>query len=241
MAKVHLVMQGKGGVGKTFISAMLAQYLQDQKRQLLCFDTDPVNSSFWGFQSIKAERVPLLEDDAIQPRRFDDLIDRINGCKGDLVIDNGASSFVALAQYLTHQDVPTLLEELGHQLFVHTVITGGQAFADTAENLNVMTRSFAPSAKFVVWLNPFFGPVQVLGKDFADMKIYADCADRISGLITLPNWQKETIGRDVSDMLSERLTFAEALADSRRSIMVRQRLKVARQQVFDRLKIVPIL
>ncbi|MBM4202374.1 MAG: conjugal transfer protein TraL, partial [Gammaproteobacteria bacterium] len=30
MAKIHLVLQAKGGVGKSFISAMLAQYHQAQ-------------------------------------------------------------------------------------------------------------------------------------------------------------------------------------------------------------------
>ena len=43
MAKIHFVLQGKGGVGKSMIAAVLAQYLTEHDRQPMCIDTDPVN------------------------------------------------------------------------------------------------------------------------------------------------------------------------------------------------------
>ena len=44
--QVHLVLQGKGGVGKSFVSAILGQYFRARKGTLHCFDTDPVNATF---------------------------------------------------------------------------------------------------------------------------------------------------------------------------------------------------
>jgi MinD-like ATPase involved in chromosome partitioning or flagellar assembly len=44
--QVHLVLQGKGGVGKSFVSAVLGQYFHARKGALHCFDTDPVNATF---------------------------------------------------------------------------------------------------------------------------------------------------------------------------------------------------
>ena len=44
MKQIHFILQGKGGVGKSFIASLLAQYLRDRKNgQVVCFDTDPVN------------------------------------------------------------------------------------------------------------------------------------------------------------------------------------------------------
>jgi cellulose biosynthesis protein BcsQ len=46
MATINIVIQGKGGVGKTFTSIMIAQYLQDKGVDSTNIDTDPVNNSF---------------------------------------------------------------------------------------------------------------------------------------------------------------------------------------------------
>jgi hypothetical protein len=44
--QVHLVLQGKGGVGKSMISAILGQYFHHKTTTPHCFDTDPVNATF---------------------------------------------------------------------------------------------------------------------------------------------------------------------------------------------------
>ena len=38
-ATVHLTLQGKGGVGKSLIAAVLAQYFRDHGRDVRCIDT----------------------------------------------------------------------------------------------------------------------------------------------------------------------------------------------------------
>ena len=47
----------------------------------------------------------------------------------------------------------------------------------------------------------------------------------------IPSLKEETFGRDLSDMLQERLTFDEALAMDSRTIMTRQRLKIVKGRV----------
>lgn len=51
MAKIHMVLQGKGGVGKSFIASTLAQHKLAKGKKLLCIDTDPVNATFNGFKN----------------------------------------------------------------------------------------------------------------------------------------------------------------------------------------------
>ena len=53
MSTVHLILQGKGGVGKSFIAALLAQYLQEKGVAVRCFDADPVNSTLASFPALK--------------------------------------------------------------------------------------------------------------------------------------------------------------------------------------------
>ena len=50
--KIHMVLQGKGGVGKSFIAALMAQFLQDRGRDPVCIDTDPVNATFAGYFNV---------------------------------------------------------------------------------------------------------------------------------------------------------------------------------------------
>ena len=44
---IHLSLQGKGVVGKSFIASILAQYFLNRGHQVQCIDTDPVNICVW--------------------------------------------------------------------------------------------------------------------------------------------------------------------------------------------------
>ena len=75
--QVHLVLQGKGGVGKSLVSAILGQYFHARKATLHCFDTDPVNATFAQYQALGAEHINVLRRGAIHDKRFDELIEKI--------------------------------------------------------------------------------------------------------------------------------------------------------------------
>ena len=49
---VHLILQAKGGVGKSFIPALLTQYLLKREggAKVLALDTDPANATLFGYQ-----------------------------------------------------------------------------------------------------------------------------------------------------------------------------------------------
>jgi cellulose biosynthesis protein BcsQ len=80
-SRVHLVLQGKGGVGKSFVSSILAQYLGDKERPVHCFDTDPINATFAQYSELNAEHVNVLRRGAIDARAFDSVVEKI--CRGD--------------------------------------------------------------------------------------------------------------------------------------------------------------
>ena len=75
MSNVHIVLQGKGGVGKSLAASMLAQYLTKRGESPLCIDTDPINATLAGFQSLNVSKVELLENGDINPRKFDAMME----------------------------------------------------------------------------------------------------------------------------------------------------------------------
>ena len=101
-----MVLQGKGGVGKSLIAAILAQYNVSKGKQPLCIDTDPVNATFHGFKALNVKRLQIMDGDEINPRNFDSLVELIAPSTVDVIIDNGASSFVPLSHYLISNQVP---------------------------------------------------------------------------------------------------------------------------------------
>jgi hypothetical protein len=241
MARIHMILQGKGGVGKSFIAATVAQYKASKGQKPLCIDTDPVNSTFYGYKGLGVRRLEIVDGDEINSRNFDTLVELVAASKDDVIIDNGAASFVPMSHYLLSNQVPALLQQMGHELVIHTVITGGQALLDTVNGFAQLVSQFPGEALFIVWLNPYWGPIEQEGKRFEQMKSYTANKDRISAIVRIPNLKEETFGRDLSDMLQERLTFDEALAMDSRTIMTRQRLKLVKGQLFGQMDTAAVL
>ena len=237
MAKIHLILQGKGGVGKSFIASTIAQFKVYQEEPPLCIDTDPVNATFEGYKSLNVQRINIMDKDEINSRNFDSLIELIAATDAsDVIIDNGASSFVPLSHYLVSNDVPALLSDMGHQVIVHTVITGGQALLDTLQGFSSIAGQYPEEVDFVVWLNPYWGAIEHEGKAFEQMQAYKQNKGRVSAIVKIPQLKAETYGRDLSECLQERKTFDEAIADTSLTIMTRQRLKLVKNTLFEQLE-----
>jgi hypothetical protein len=235
MPRTHMILQGKGGVGKSFCAATYAQWLCHMGRPPLCIDTDPVNGTLAGFSALNVQRVEVMDADEINSRHFDRLVELISTAPSDVVVDNGASSFVPLSHYMLSMDVPSLLKDLDRPLVIHTVITGGLALLDTLNGFAHLASQFVDTP-FFVWLNPYWGPVQHDGKDFETMKAYLTHKNRIEALIRVPTLKGETFGTDLATMLRQRQTFEQAIAAPERTIMERQRLKIIQGRLFAQLR-----
>jgi len=240
MSTVHFILQGKGGVGKSYAAVLFTQYLRERGLPVSCFDGDPLNQTFGGFAALNVKKVDFLETTEkgrrINPRRFDDLVEEIAKESKDchVIVDTGSSSFVALVHYLVAHDVFSVLSKMGHEVVVHTIVTGGQALLDTLHGAAQLVKQL-DDVRFVVWLNPFWGPVSEDGKTFEQMKTYQEMKKRIESVIALPTYSDELLPQDIGAMLKKRLTFKEALASSDFTLMSRHRLSVAQRDIYARL------
>lgn len=97
---IHLSLQGKGGVGKSFVASILAQYFAARGRTIRCIDTDPVNTTLFQYKALGVIHLELLRDGGIDQRGFDDLMERLLTEDATFVIDNGASTFIPLWNYI---------------------------------------------------------------------------------------------------------------------------------------------
>ena len=227
--QIHIILQGKGGVGKTLIAYYMAQYFQNKDIKLTCIDTDPVNRSFSQYKALNVQPLELMEKNEINTRNFDKLIEDILSSENDtqtMIIDNGASSFVPFCSYMAQNQIIQILKDAGHEVIIHTVITGGPALLDTSHALEALCFSF-PEVPIVLWLNEYFGSLEIKGKSFEDSKVYKKLseADRISGIIKLPSLHKQTFLHDLEVMLAAKMTFAEAAESPDFFVMAKQRLK----------------
>ena len=232
MPNTHFVLQGKGGVGKSFVANLLAQSFVARGTPALCIDTDPVNGTLHAFASLNVQRINILEGDEINTRQFDSLIELVSKSKTDVVVDNGASSFVPLAHYLISNEVPAILAELGHAVVVHTVVTGGEMLMPTLAGFASLVTQFPATVPFVVWLNPYHGVIDYEGKGFTDTKVYKENKARVVGIVQIPDVKKETFGIDIENMLKARRTFGEEQQAKGVVLMAKQRLKIFERNAF---------
>lgn len=244
MATINLVLQGKGGVGKSYVATLLAQYLTDKGVSPVCIDTDPVNATLASYHSFKAERFEVMDGDDIDKSRFDALLDKITQLKGpehQVIIDSGASTFVPLSSYLLRYQVADYLMAVGHTLVIHTVITGGEEQTDTIQGLLSLLKNYPKSVTIVVWLNPFHGRIEHAGKGFTEMKIYKDHQERISALVRLPELG-DLERMDVQIMQKARQTFTEAEAPENSTMMgiQRHRLSLLKKKIYEQMTLAKV-
>lgn len=238
MSKIHFILQGKGGVGKSLVASLIAQYSVEHNETALCIDTDPVNHSFSAYKELNVIQLDILVDNYIDQSKFDQLIELISdNPEQDAVIDNGASCFVPMSNYLLENEIVEMLIELGHEVVIHSVVTGGQSMMDTLHGLNRVLSDYPSLCRFVVWCNPYWGDIVFDGKSFESLKAYTSNKDKINSVIYLPAMQADTFQRDFINMLKSKLTFKQALSSKELSIMTRQRLTMLRRKIFSAIEV----
>lgn len=240
--EVHAVMQGKGGVGKTYVAGLLAQWLKERGEPVACLDTDPVNASFCDLRALDVSPVGLFKEggDEIDVDAVDAMVERFLSEDSHFVVDNGAASFVPLSRYLVQDGIADAIAAGGKKLVVHAVVAGGQELVQTAKGFDSIASQFPTSADIVLWLNEHHGSVDGRGAGgFEATPLYRKHEARLRGVVRLARLHGPTFGANVSAMLARGMTFAEALDSPEFFAVAKQRLVQVRRAIFDQL--VPVL
>jgi hypothetical protein len=233
---VHFILQGKGGIGKTLVSTILAQWLAGKdEKPLRCFDTDQENATFSRYKAMNVKHVPVMTDNRmIDPKRFDALMIDILEEEGNCVVDNGANTFSPLMAYLLENDCFSLLQDSGRKVYIHVIVGGGDTLHDTA--MGFVSTAKSTNVPLVLWENEHFGLLQsASGKQFTESATYGDNAGRVVGRVVLSQRNADTFGADLKKMNIARLTADEVRASEKFNVMEKQRIKVVFRDLFDQL------
>lgn len=238
MKNVHMILQGKGGVGKSLTAVLLAQYLKSKGGDVICVDTDPVNATFTQYGTLNVAHVEIAEGGNVIQRKFDPLMELIIATDAEVVLDNGAATFMPLTRYLGENDIFKIISESGKQVFIHTVLTGGQAKTDTYNGFATLLNTVNDFAKVVVWQNEFWGKVEYEGHPVTSSKLYKDAekAKKIAGLVRIVDRsQSDTFVGDMKQMTENHMTLEDVMGSTDFSFLAKNRLKKVVHEVFSEL------
>lgn len=234
----HWVLQGKGGCGKSLKASVLAQYVRYCGGEPVCGDTDPVNSTLHQIKDLNAVLIPITEGGTVVQRMFDPLFETIITVEGVSVIDNGASTFLPIIKFISSNSILQIMQDSGKQVYIHTVVTGGQAKDDTVSGLlsllELVKRS-GTNAKVVVWVNEFWGIPEFNGRAVVDMPWFTDNKSVIQGVVTIVDRNSDAFATDIRLMTENHLTLREVQGSEDFGVLAKSRIKRVFTDIFDDL------
>ncbi|EFM2123274.1 conjugal transfer protein TraL [Escherichia coli] len=236
---INFILQGKGGVGKSFATSILSQYFIDEKKleNVVVADTDPVNTTTAKVKRLNAEIIKIVENNNIVQSKFDSMFESIlEGGNINFVIDNGASTFLPLLQYFDDNCVMDMFNEVEQDVYIHTIIVGGQAQADTIEGFeNIVKLIKGTKVKIIVWINEFQGEPILSGKHITETNFFEKNKDVIAGAILIKDRKSDAFDTDIKKLTANSMTLTEALESKEFGLMAKSRLKRVFNDVYVQL------
>jgi hypothetical protein len=153
MSNIHFIGGEKGGVGKSLLARVLAQYMIDKQLPFLGFDTDRSHGALMRFYAGYAS--PVVVDrfealDAIVEATVDQPQRRV-------LVDLAAQTHEPLVRWMDDSGVLNLLDEMGSSVYYWHVMDTGK---DSVDLLKRLLDRFGPALKYVLVRN------HVRGSDF---------------------------------------------------------------------------
>jgi hypothetical protein len=151
---IHLIGGEKGGVGKSLVARILAQYMIDKELPFLGFDTDRSHGALMRFYAGYAS--PILVD---RYEALDSIIEAAVEQPGRrILVDLAAQTHDPLVKWMDDAGVVNLADEMGLDLYYWHVMDSGK---DSVDLLKKLLDRFGTGLKYVLVRN------QVRGNDFS--------------------------------------------------------------------------
>lgn len=218
--QLNLILNGKGGVGKSFFAVNFVQFLKDKPIPFVACDSDNENSTLKRFHS-EAEFINLA-----QPRSLDEMFRGVE--RSDLaVVDCRAASTDVFLKYFAAIDVPAVLRLLDVRM---TLLMPVNHEADSLDQVQRVVEAMGERARFVVIRN------QVHGESFA---LYDQSSVRVKLLKKLG--AKEIIMPRMEEWLVEglnrvNLTITAASRHESFYLLDRQRLLTWQRRLYEQIE-----
>jgi hypothetical protein len=146
MSTIHLIGGEKGGVGKSVVARLLAQYMIDNEIPFIGFDTDRSHGSLLRFYRDYAS--PTVIDDY---QSLDAIMETASAQPEQrILVDLAAQTHYPLAQWIEESGVLELAEELGISICYWNVMDSGK---DCVDLLNKLLDQFRSRLNYILVQN----------------------------------------------------------------------------------------
>ena len=146
MSTIHLIGGEKGGVGKSVVARLLAQYLIDHEIPFIGFDTDRSHGSLLRFYTDYAS--PTVIDDY---QSLDTIIETASAePEQHILVDLAAQTHYPLAKWIDESGVLELAEELGISIYYWNVMDSGK---DCVDLLNKLLTQYGTRLNYILVQN----------------------------------------------------------------------------------------
>lgn len=146
MGSLHLIGGEKGGVGKSVVARLVAQYLIDHQQPFVGYDTDRSHATFARFYRDFA--APVLLDSYTSADQIAETL--IADPSKHAIVDLAAQSLRPLQQWITDSGLIELLREAGLGITYWHVMDDSK---DSLITLGSLLHTFGPTVRYVIVLN----------------------------------------------------------------------------------------
>ena len=168
MANIHLIGGEKGGVGKSLMARVLAQYMIDREIPFLGFDTDRSHGALMRFYSGYASPVVVDRYEAL-----DAIVEAaVEQPERRVLVDLAAQTHDPLVKWMDDAGVLNLADEMGLSICYWHVMDSGK---DSVDLLRKLLDRFGTGLRYTLVRN------QIRGNDFSVLELSGEQA-RAQGL-----------------------------------------------------------
>ena len=216
---IHLIGGEKGGVGKSLMARVLAQYMIDRQLPFLGFDTDRSHGALMRFYSAYASPIEINKAESL-----DAIVEAAVDQPGrSILVDLAAQTHDSLASWMEEAGVVSLADEMGMKIYYWHVMDTGK---DSVDLLRRLLDRFGSGLAYVLVRN------QVRGNDFSTLEQSGEQARAISlgaNVVSVKKLNEHVIQQ--IDAASSSFWQAKADKDGL-GLMDRQRVKMWLRDVY---------
>lgn len=217
---IDLILNAKGGVGKSFLAINLVQYLKDRKLPHLAIDTDNANST------LKRAHAEALFVNLNQGQELDAIFTALD-TQPLVVVDARAASTDHFLNYFAEIELSDLLTKLKASL---TLVIPVCHEADSVAQVKVLSEALGNRCRYVVVKN------EGLSQHF-ELYDQSHARKRIMGELK----GQEMVMPKLYDFLvarlnAENLTVTQAIQSEQFTLMDRQRLKSWQRRFYEQVE-----
>jgi hypothetical protein len=231
MANIHFIGGEKGGVGKSLVSRLVAQYLIDKELPFLGFDTDRSHGALLRFYAGFAS--PVLID---RYEALDSIIEAaVEQPDRRILVDLAAQTHDPLVKWMDESGVLDMAAESGFTITYWHVMDSGR---DSVDLLKKLLDRFGARLNYVLVRN------QMRGDDFGMLEQSGE-QDRALGfgahVVSIKHLSDSIIQK--IDASSSSFWAAQHDADKSRTglgMMDRQRLKMWLRDAYQQIDTAPV-